>query len=178
MAQHPGRQVLSLGPVAGAHPDPREIRLSEAGLDAPHPVVRAGSAVPAHPHLSGRQVDIVIDHQHLFLRHLEARQQPPYALPAPVHEGLRLAQHDFRFAVRHFRRHPLQQQSPAQLHAVMLLQPAYHFKTRVMAGMGILFPRVSQADDQNGSLSHNLFLPQSRSAQPALLPLQPAACLD
>ena len=113
-----------------------------------------GTAVFAHPHLSRRQVDIVIDYQQVLLRDLKAVQQFADTVPAPVHKGQRLAQHHLRFPVCHFRRHSLQQQFLPQLYAVIRLQPVHHLKPGVMAGMGVLLPGISQTDNQQCSVRH------------------------
>ena len=82
---------------------------------------------------------------------------PPHqlrdAVPAPVHVGLRHAEHDFAVFLRDLSQKTLEHLAP-QGNGIVLFQQGHRIKPRVVPGMGVFLARVAQPHNQEYFLAH------------------------
>jgi hypothetical protein len=137
--------------------DPGKFLGSKLGNDIFNPIVPPCAAFQPNPELARLQADVIIDHDDLLRRDLIIIHRRPKALPAQIHEGLRL--HKEHFLPLY---HALPTVRPvlpfADIDTILVRQHINHRKTYIVPCFIIFLCGVSKSCNQ----IHNLFSLLSR----------------
>ncbi|MBI3758675.1 MAG: hypothetical protein HY269_02850 [Deltaproteobacteria bacterium] len=137
--------------MADSHAHTDEVLAQRLGNRA-HPAITRVATAALHPDTAGRQIHVVVNHDHALQRHLEVTAHAGDRFAAAIVESLRQREHRDRIALARLAVKTVEL-APRQLRAARGGQPLDCHEPDVVARAPILFAGVAKPHDQPSRLA-------------------------
>ncbi len=153
--ENPGSDAILVAGMADADAQAMKFAVTKMGDDIAQTILPSMSAIELEAHRAGRQIKIIVNHEHLFRRNLVITQCRCHRDPALVHERDRFLQPDL-IAIDHaLGRFSMKLRLDAETQGFTLRQRIDEPEPGVVPGSEMIGPGISEADDQSQAVHRN-----------------------